>query len=302
MPGLSRGPANPPSLLEAALHAAREISSHSVLSTRRAARFAGLLLAFSLGTTGCAFAASAPTDESEPLTVFAAASLADVFAEVDAAFTESSPGPATVFNFAASDQLAQQILAGAPADVFASANAAQMQAVIDAGTADQALARVFARNRLVIAVPPDNPAGIARLADLATPGLRLVLAAAEVPAGRYALEILDRASAGPSYGPGFREAVLANVRSYEENVRAVLAKVVLAEADAGIVYLTDARSSGNDVVEIEIPPDLNVVAEYFIAPLSGAMHPDRAREFLDFLLSSEGQSILGGAGFEPVSP
>jgi molybdate transport system substrate-binding protein len=289
-------------LLEATVHAAREIRSHQALSTQRGACFAGLLLASSLAATGCASAASAPTDGSDALTVFAAASLADVFAQVDAGFVEANPGPATVFNFAASDQLAQQILAGAPADVFASANSTQMQVVVDGGMADEAQTRVFARNRLVIAVPPDNPAGIASLADLATPGIRLVLAAAEVPAGRYALEILDRASADPTYGPGFPEAVLANVRSYEENVRAVLAKVVLAEADAGIVYLTDARSSGGDIVAIEIPPDFNVVAEYFIAPLSGAVHPDRARAFLDDLLSTEGQSILAGAGFEPVSP
>jgi molybdate transport system substrate-binding protein len=284
------------------MRATRDIRSHQALSIQRAARSAGLLLALSLGAAGCAFAASAPTDESEPLTVFAAASLADVFAQVDAGFVEANPGAATVFNFAASDQLAQQILAGAPADVFASANSTQMQVVVDGSMADEAQTSVFARNRLVIAVPPDNPAGIAGLADLANPGVRLVLAAAEVPAGRYALEILDRASADPAYGPGFPEAVLANVRSYEENVRAVLAKVVLAEADAGIVYLTDARSSGDDVVAIEIPPDFNVVAEYFIAPLSGAVHPDRARAFLDYLLSSEGQSILAGAGFEPVGP
>jgi molybdate transport system substrate-binding protein len=284
------------------MRATRDIRSHQALSIQRAARSAGLLLALSLGAAGCAFAASAPTDESEPLTVFAAASLADVFAQVEAGFVEANPGAATVFNFAASDQLAQQILAGAPADVFASANSTQMQVVVDGSMADEAQTRVFARNRLVIAVPPDNPAGIATLADLANPGVRLVLAAAEVPAGRYALEILDRASADPAYGPGFPEAVLANVRSYEENVRAVLAKVVLAEADAGIVYLTDARSSGDDVVAIEIPPDFNVVAEYFIAPLSGAVHPDRARAFLDYLLSSEGQSILAGAGFEPVGP
>jgi molybdate transport system substrate-binding protein len=284
------------------MRATRDIRSHQALSIQRAARSAGLLLALSLGAAGCAFAASAPTDESEPLTVFAAASLADVFAQVEAGFVEANPGAATVFNFAASDQLAQQILAGAPADVFASANSTQMQVVVDGSMADEAQTRVFARNRLVIAVPPDNPAGIAGLADLANPGVRLVLAAAEVPAGRYALEILDRASADPAYGPGFPEAVLANVRSYEENVRAVLAKVVLAEADAGIVYLTDARSSGDDVVAIEIPPDFNVVAEYFIAPLSGAVHPDRARAFLDYLLSSEGQSILAGAGFEPVGP
>jgi molybdate transport system substrate-binding protein len=284
------------------MRATPDLRSRQSLSTQRAARFAGLLLALSLGAAGCASAAPTPTDEGEPLTVFAAASLADVFAQVDAGFVEADPGPGTVFNFAASDQLAQQILAGAPAEVFASANAAQMQIVVDAGLADEAQVRVFARNRLVIAVPPDNPAGIASLADLATPGVRLVLAAAEVPAGRYALQILDNASADAAYGAGFPDAVLANVRSYEENVRAVLAKVVLGEADAGIVYLTDAQSSEDDVVAIEIPLDFNVVAEYFIAPQSGAVHPDRARAFLDYLLSTEGQSILAGAGFEPVGP
>jgi molybdate transport system substrate-binding protein len=302
MPPLLRALIAKPCSPDIAVRDTSEIPLRPTHSAWRRAHFAGLLLALSIGSAGCASAAQAPTGESEPLTVFAAASLADVFAQVDAGFVESHPGPSTVFNFAASDQLAQQILAGAPADVFASANAAQMQIVVEAGVVDEADARVFAHNRLVIAVPPDNPAVINSLADLANPGVRLVLGAAEVPAGRYALEILDRASADPTYGAGFPESVLANVRSYEENVRAVLAKVVLAEADAGIVYLTDARSSGDEVVAIEIPPDFNVVAEYFIAPLSAAVYPDRARAFLDYLLSAEGRSILAGAGFEPVGP
>lgn len=270
-------------------------------SIGRWAGIAGLVVA--LGMAGCARTAGAPPSEDDPLTVFAAASLAGPFDEMGAAFTEVNPGTRVGFNFAASDQLAQQILAGGPADLFASANAAQMQVVVDAGMANGSQVRVFARNRMAIVVPPDNPAGIESLADLATPGIRLVLAAGEVPAGSYALAILDRASDVGSYGSDFRTAVLANVRSYEENVRAVLAKVVLGEADAGIVYASDAVGSEDGVVvAIEIPPEVNIIAEYLVAPVSGGEHPDQALEFLDTLFSAEGQSILAEAGFEPADP
>jgi len=258
---------------------------------------AGLLA--SAWVAGCA----ARIEDDQTLTIFAAASLAEVFQAVGDAHRQANPAAEIVFNFAASDQLAQQLLAGSPADLFASADQVQMQIAVDAGLVDEALRRVFARNRMVIVVPSDNPAAIASLADLARPGVRLVLAAPEVPAGHYARLILARASADAAYGPGFEPAVLANVRSLEENVRAVLAKVVLGEADAGIVYLTDALTTGRgEAFAIEIPSGLNAVTEYWIAPLSGGTHPEQAEEFLVTLLSAEGQSILARYGFEPVGP
>ena len=171
--------------------------------------------------------------------VFAAASLTEPFGEIGKSFEAAHPGVTVVYNFAGSQQLAQQINAGAPADVFASANKKQMGATIDAGSVISGTQQIFARNRLVVIYPKDNPAGLKDLNDLANPGLKLVLAAKEVPVGQYTLDFLDKAAADPALGTTFKDAVLKNVVSYEDNVKNVLTKVALGEADAGIVYLSD---------------------------------------------------------------
>lgn len=246
-------------------------------------------------------AACAPRPASgttQTVTVFAAASLVDAFETAGQAFSQANPGVSVVLNFAASDQLAQQLLAGAPADVFASADPAQMQAVVDGGLIEAGAVRALVHNSLVIVAPADNPAGVSSLEDLARPGVRLVLAAPEVPAGRYAAEMLHNAAAELALGDAFETAVLANVASYEENVRAVLAKVTLGEADAGIVYRTDARSAGDDVVAIDIPSAWNVTAEYPLAVLARSAHAEAARRFVEYLLSPAGQALLAEHGFE----
>jgi len=241
-------------------------------------------------------AAEEPAEAETTLTVFAAASLTDAFGDIATAFSAANPGVSVAFNFAGSNQLATQIGEGAPADVFASANRKQMDAAIETGRIDADAPQVFVTNRLVVVVPADNPAGIVELTDLAQPDTVVVLAAEEVPAGQYALEFLGKASDAVGFGSTFRDDVLANVVSYEENVRSVLNKVALGEADAGIVYTSDAISESG-VTTIEIPDELNVLAEYPIAALNDSAYSEEAAAFVAFVLGPEGQDTLARYGF-----
>jgi molybdate transport system substrate-binding protein len=193
-------------------------------------------------------------------------------------------------NFGGSSALAVQIVEGAPADVFASANEAQMDVVVDAGLATS-LTR-FATNRLVVAVPAGSTTET--FEDLAASGVRLVLAGPDVPVGAYARAAIE--AAGGSYGAGFADAVLANVVSEEPNVRAVLTRVELGEADAGIVYATDTAIAGDAVRAIEIPSEFGPPAVYVVAVV-GSEPSSLATEFVEFLLSSAGQAILDRHGF-----
>ncbi len=243
---------------------------------------------------------SAPAEPVE-LYVFAAASLTEPFSEIGKLFEVDHPGVTVVFNFAGSQQLAQQINEGAPADVFASAHKNQMEAVIEAGGIISGTQQTFARNRLVVIYPQDNPAGLKELKDLAYLGLKLVLAAKEVPVGGYSLEFLDKASSNQDFGTAFKEDVLANVVSYEDNVKAVLTKVALGEADAGIVYTSDI--SGKDaskVGRLDIPDALNVSAFYPIALIKDSKNPEMAQAFIDLVLSQDGQELLAKYNFIPV--
>jgi molybdate transport system substrate-binding protein len=227
--------------------------------------------------------------------VFAAASLTDAFNAMADAFTSLNPDMRVTFNFAASSALSTQINEGAPADVFASADYAQMKIVTDAGNASSP--RVFATNTPVVIEPAGSDA-LADFAGLANPGLRLVLAGPDVPIGRYSREILAKASAG-ALGADFAERVLANLQSEEANVRAVLTKVQLGEADAGIVYRTDATAGGDEVESVEIPPEYNVIAEYPIAVVDDSENGEVAEAWIQFVLSDEGQAILEEFGFGP---
>lgn len=221
---------------------------------------------------------------SGELIVFAAASLTDAFDEIRAAFVTVNPDVEVVVNLAGSQTLARQIIEGASADVFASANVTQMDAVADAGglAGDPA---VFTSNVVAIAVEPGNPLGVAGLEDLADPGLLLVLPAEEVPAGRYAREALDAAE------------VEVTPVSLEQNVRAALAKVELGEADATIVYASDLVTSDGRAQGIAIPTEQNVPATYPIAILADAPNPTAAEAFVTFVLSDAGQEILAAHGF-----
>ncbi|HWQ45959.1 MAG TPA: molybdate ABC transporter substrate-binding protein [Longilinea sp.] len=245
---------------------------------------------------------AAPVETSAPepvtLTVFAAASLTDAFTEIGTAFQAQYPNVTISFNFAGSQALASQIVEGAPVDVFASANNSQMQVVVDAGLIPADTATAFVHNSLVIVTPADNPAGIDELADLAQPGLTLVFAADTVPAGKYTIDLLTNANA--TLGETFSASVLANVVSYEDNVRSVLSKVELGEADAGVVYLSDSVTS-TSIQVIEIPDDMNVIATYPIATVSASANADYAQAFVDFIYSTEAQEILTRYGFISVA-
>lgn len=225
----------------------------------------------------------AASEEGE-VVVSAAASLTDAFAAVASAFEAAHPRVDVVLNLAGSSSLRAQILEGAPVDVFASANRTNMERVVAAGEVSGE-PRIFARNRLEIAVPPGNPAGIRGLKAFADRALRLGLCAASVPCGDFARHALERASVTPS------------LDTNEPDVRALLTKVELGELDGGIVYATDVASALGSVEGIPIPDGVNVVAEYPIAVLSGAPHPSAARAFVDFVLSVEGRAILTGYGF-----
>jgi molybdate transport system substrate-binding protein len=238
------------------------------------------LVALSLLAPACGGPAADAT-----LAVFAAASLTDSFEVVVAAFEAGHPGVTVTLNFAASSALREQILAGAPADVFASASADDMNRLAAAG-ALAGESRVFARNRMVVAVPAGNPAGITGLEDFADPGRLIGLCAAEIPCGRYAREAL--ASAGVTPEPD----------SLEPDVRALLTKVAAGELDAGIVYATDIAAAGGAVEAIAIPAAHAVAALYPIAVLEASPRKGLAIAFVDFVLSPQGQAILAAHGFE----
>jgi len=240
---------------------------------------------------------------SVTITVFAAASLTDPFTEIGLLFEAAQPEVRVVFNFAGSQQLAQQLSQGAPADLFASANQKQMAAAVASGRVLAGKPKILAQNRLVVIFPQDNPAGLKRLQDLAKPGLTLVLAAEVAPAGQYALDFLAKASQEPAFGPHFKEQTLKNVVSFEQNVRAVLIKVALGEADAGIVYSSDlsGRHAG-EIGHLDIPDHLNTLATYLAAPTRDSPNPGQAQAFVNFLLSPAGQEILAKHGFIPLAP
>lgn len=218
------------------------------------------------------------------LTVLAAASLTEAFGDLGREFGIAHPSVRTRFSFGGSPTLATQILQGAPADVFASADQPNMQKVVAAGLA-AGTPQVFGRNRLQVVVRAGNPEHVTSLADLGRSNLRVVLCAPAVPCGAYARTALARAG------------VKVTPRSEEDNVRAVVTKVALGEADAGIVYVTDVRAAGDQVQGIDIPDAYNVVASYPLVALRNAPNPSAARAFVDFVLSPLGQRVLRAHGF-----
>lgn len=248
-----------------------------------------------LGLTLGVGAVTSPAPASQTLTVFAAASLREAFEAAGPAFTKKT-GTTVVFNFGGSDTLATQIAAGAPAGVFASANDAQMKRVADANLLASP-ASAFARNRLVVVTPVANPKAVRSLADLARPGVAVVLAAPEVPVGRYARASFAKMNGRSGYAADFDKAVEKNVLSNELDVKAVATKVALGEADAGIVYATDVTPAiAPNVTALELPTEARIDATYPIAVLTAAPDPAAARAFVDFVLH-DGQRFLKERGF-----
>jgi molybdate transport system substrate-binding protein len=237
---------------------------------------------------------AAPADRQE-LVVFAAASLREAFEGLAASFERAHPAVEVRLNLAGSHELRTQLEQGARADVFASADLRQMALLEKQGLVERSA--IFARNEPAIVVPRGNPAGIRALTDLPRTR-RLVVGAPEVPIGRYTVEIF--AAAARRHGAALRAELEGSVVSRELNVRQVLAKVTLGEADAGIVYRTDAQAGKGKVEVIPIPPDLNVIAAYPIAAVKASATPKLARAWLDLVLGLEGQRRLAAAGFLPA--
>jgi molybdate transport system substrate-binding protein len=257
-------------------------------------------------------AGCAPDDRpagERSITVFAAASLAEPFGEIAAGFEQSDSGVRVRLNMAGSQQLAAQLVRGAVADVFAAADREAMDFAADRGLVLEPA--ILARNRLVVVAAdrPEVDAVLVSLLNLATPGLKLVLAAPEVPAGRYARQALRNLNRAPGYGAEYADRVLENVVSDEVDVRAVLTKVKLGEADAGIVYASDVVGEGAaeriaGLRVIEIPEAYDVEAEYVIARLRSVDDSAAAAAFVRFALGPEGQAILERHGFirGPTAP
>ncbi len=241
---------------------------------------AGLLAAACGSEGGDAEGAST----NHQVTVFATSSLTEAFTEIGDAFMAARPEIDVIINFAASSTLVGQIIAGARADVFASADLASMAKLVDAeGVSDDPV--VFARNRLEIVVGPGNPTGIDEVGDLADPDLIVVTCAVEAPCGAYAQQLFSNAG------------VAVTPKSFEENVKSVMSKVVLGEADAGVVYSTDVLAAGDDASGVAIPDDVNVIAEYPVVVTQEAPDPDAGRAFIEFVLSPAGREILDRYGF-----
>jgi molybdate transport system substrate-binding protein len=230
------------------------------------------------------------------VTVFAAASLREAFEAAAPAFAKHT-GMRVVFSFGGSDTLVAQLKQGAPADVFAAANEPQMKIASDAGLLAEP-ARALARNRLVLIVPKDNRAKISALADLAKPGVKVVLTAPAVPVGTYARAAFRKLGGTPGYPADFAAAVERNVVSDELDVKAVATKIVLGEGDAGVVYATDVTPNvAAKATAIAFPPGASPEAIYPIAPLKAAPNAAGARAFVAFVLSPAGQRFLRARGF-----
>jgi molybdate transport system substrate-binding protein len=254
---------------------------------RTSSRLLGSALAAVLAVSGlsaCGGGESGSGSDQVTLRVFAAASLTGTFTELGKQFEKAHPGTTVQFNFGPSSGLAEQIGSGAPADVFASASPANMDTVVQGGDAKDP--KDFATNSMEIALPPDNPGKVARLSDLAKPGVKVALCQAQVPCGKVATEVFSKAG------------LTVKPISEEVDVKSVLTKVTLGEVDAGVVYVTDVLAAGDKVKGVQIPAGQNAETTYPIAALTGSKHARTASEFVDLVLSEEGAAALTKAGFQ----
>jgi len=260
-------------------------------------RFAATLLTASLivvglaacgsndsGTSSAPGPSASESSLSGNITVFAAASLTESFTELGEQFESANPGTKVTFSFGASSALAQQINSGAPADVFASASPKNMDQVIDAGGASNP--KVFATNKMEIATPPDNPADIASVNDLAKSSVKTALCQPQVPCGSVAQQVFTNAK------------ITVKPVTLEPDVKSVLTKVQLGEVDAGIVYVTDVKAADAKVKGVEIADDVNASTDYPIAALTKSGNAAVASAFVELVLSPAGQGVLTAAGFQ----
>lgn len=242
----------------------------------------------------------APLDSDRVITVFAAASLVSAFDSLGGMLERRTPDLGVRFNSGGSQQLARQLAQGADGDVFASADERWMRFAEERGLVEPPL--VFARNRLVVVFARRPELEAMQLINLASPGLKLVIGAPEVPIGRYARESLRKLSAAPGFGPDFAARAEEGAVSLEDNARSVLAKVRLGEADAGIVYASDVARGDTALRVLPIPDPFNVDVEYYIAVLRAARDSAAARAFLALVRGPEGQALLARHGFVTTFP
>lgn len=254
------------------------------------ARLPGILIAATAALGGVSACSSSGRSSgngsgglSGSITVFAASSLKEAFTTLGDRFMKAHPGTTLTFNFDASSSLAQSITQGQQADVFASASAKNMDTVVQAGDADAP--KDFVKNRMEIATPPGNPAGIKTVADLARPGVKVALCDPAVPCGSTALQVFKNAK------------VSVRPTASEPDVKTTLGVVETKEVDAGMVYVTDVRSAGNSVVGVTIPDNVNASTTYPIAVLSKSGNHNLAQAWVDYVLSARGQRVLIADGF-----
>jgi molybdate transport system substrate-binding protein len=238
--------------------------------------------------------------EPNELTVFTAASLTGAFSEIGQMY-ENETGIDVAFNFDGSQALRTQIENGAYADVFASANNKQMNALRSLGLMNNSSVSIFTRNKLSLIIPKDNPAGISSLSDLAKPGVKIVIGTKDVPVGDYALQIINKLGNDSAYGPEYRKKVLANIISQETSVNYVVTKIALGEADVGFAYVSDITEDlSSKVDKIEIPDEYNIIAEYPMGISNESKYTSEAEEFMNLVKSEEGRAVLERYGFIPV--
>jgi len=263
-----------------------------------AIRQTGLVFTLFAGIFAATGTIAGASKSRDTITVFAAASLTEAFSEMARAFESENPEKHIQLNFAGSHTLRSQIEYGAPADVYASANRKHMQALIAQGLTENSNSLIFARNRMALVTPTDNPAELQDPCDLAKPGIKIILADKDVPAGSYARKILQKLET--ICGARYRERVMKNVVSNEDTVKKVVAKIGLGEADAGLVFISDTAASSRLHV-IAIPAEYNVVGEYPIAAIKQSRNPVLAKAFIDFVMSADGQAILNRWGFITIN-
>ncbi|MBV8086846.1 MAG: molybdate ABC transporter substrate-binding protein [Chloroflexi bacterium] len=269
-----------------------------------AASSAGAASAKPAASAGAAASGAAPPavpQLSGDLTVFAAASLTDAFNQMKAAIEASNSGRKVDVSYAGSQILRTQLSQGAKADLFASADTANMDGATSDGSID-GQPSIFAHNKLAAVLPSSN-AKVTTLQDLAKPGIKVIIEQESVPAGNYSRQALTKMSADPSFGADFSAKVMANVVSQETDVKAVLSRIQLGEADAGLLYVSDiATAQPGTVKSLAIPDQFNVIADYPIAVVKGAPNAAGAKAFIQYVLApSGGQAILQKSGLVPVA-
>lgn len=256
--------------------------------------FVALIAALALALT------AGLAEEPKEITVFTAASLTGAFGEIGQMYKNETNSSA-VFNFDGSQALRTQIENGAYADVFASANRKQMNALKNGGLMNNSSIVIFTKNRLSLIVPRDNPAKIGSLLDLARPGIKIVMGTKDVPVGDYAMQIISKLGNDSAYGPDYKARVLANVISQETNVNYVVTKVALGEADVGFAYVSDITEDlASKVEKIDIPDEYNIIAEYHMGILLQSRYPAESWEFMNLVMSDEGKAVLERYGFAPA--